>query len=420
MKFDLQRLMKAGSTWALADQMVASAGNFATALILARALPPSEFGTFALINSVCLIAFGLHANLIISPLVVMGASASAAEARIYPTVALGFTLALLPISALAVFIASVSLHREVTGLLAIFYILALQLQETTRRALLSRLRYRDALWGDAISYPGQALLVVLLFMRPGSTLNQAFALMAATSLAAAALQFWQSKAAPATWKEYRANGIAFWSVGKWLVVASITTIVAGPLVPWLLNWFHGREASAAFQAVMNVLGLANPLIVSIPTIVMPAAANFLSAHGQYTKKSLFDLAMKYVVQMELILAPWFAVLMLWPHSALMLFYGKASEYGSQTLALRIGISVYLLTVPMTVFGAVLTGSGKTKSNAAMQVSGSVASLVCAPPLIFAGGVPGAMIAETLSRGVRTFLGIKAISASEVISRAEAK
>jgi len=404
----LQRLMTAGSTWAIADQMIASAGNFVVALLLARGLPPAEFGTFVLLNSVCLIVYGFHTNLVVSPLVVFAASASAAKTRIYPTAALAFTVALLPVTALVVFLASLSLHRELTGALAILYALSWQLQETTRRALTSRLRYRDALWGDAISYLGQACIVGILTLHPGMTLNVVFLTMAATSLVAAALQCWQAGLAPATFAQLRECRTEFWTLGKWMVVVSLTSMIAGPLFPWLLNWFHGRESAAAFQAVMNVVGLVNPLIISIPAIVMPVAANFLRNPGGSPRRSLLGLAMKYVAQFELLIAPWLLILLIWPHSALIWFYGKTTAYGNQTFVLRLAVFVFVLTVPMAVFGAVLTGSGKTKSNAAMQGAGALASLLCGPLLIFAGGVTGAMMAENVSRGVRALMGIRAL------------
>jgi len=399
--------------------MVASAGNFFIALLLARKLSPADFGTFVLINAACLIVYGFHSNLIVSPLVVLGASASASKTQIYPTVALVLTLALLPVSALVVFSASAALHQEVTGLLAVIYVLAWQLQETTRRSLLSRLRYKDAIWGDSISYLGQAFIVGLLTLCTETTLNTTFAVMAATSLAAAALQAWQGKLVPMTWTQLRDCGTEFWTLGKWMVVVSLTSIAAGPLFPWLLNWFHGREATASYQAAMNVLGLANPVILSIPTIAMPPAATFLLRRSANPGRSLLGLGMKYVIQFELILAPWFTLLMLWPRTALVLFYGKASVYGSQTLALRIGVFVYILTIPMIVLGAVLTGSGKTKSNAAMQAGGAVASLVCAPPLIFAGGAIGAMLAEIVSRGVRVLLAIRSLSTAPIADGVDA-
>lgn len=418
MSVDLQRLIKSGSVWAIADQVVASGGNFAITLLLARGLAPAEFGTFVLINSACLIVFGFHANLIVSPLVVLGASASAAKSRTYSTVALMLTLALLPVSFLVVFSASASLHREVTGFLAVISILAWQLQETTRRALISKLRYRDAIWGDAISYLGQALLVGLLIMQPRFTLNETFGVMAATSVAAAAIQCWQLRLAPTTWSQLLVTGTEFWTLGKWLAVVSLTSVVAGPLFPWLLNWFRNKEAVASFQAVINVLGLANPLILSIPAIVMPTVANRMRESVGNPSKVLFNLTMRHVLWFELLLAPWLLILTVWPHVALISFYGKATAYGNQTVALRVGVLVYLLTVPMTILAAVLTGSGRTKSNAAMQGAGAVASLVCAPPLIFAGGVVGTMLAETVARGIRVWYAVRAIRRLSVVNASD--
>jgi O-antigen/teichoic acid export membrane protein len=208
-------------------------------------------------------------------------------------------------------------------------------------------------------------------------------------------------------------GTEFWKLSKWMLVASLTSIAAGPLFPWLLNWFHGREAAAAFQAVMNVVGLVNPIIVSIPAIVMPVAATYvLSPRGRQDVTSLSGLTMKYVMQFELLLAPWLLALMFWPHRLLTLFYGKATVYGAQTSTLRMGVAVYILTVPMTVLGAVLTGSGKTKGNAIMQGTGAAASLICAPPLIFAGGVGGAMLSEVVTRGVRVVAAVRLLASAQ--------
>ena len=399
----LRRLRENSSFWAIADQAFASAGNFATALLLARGLAPAEFGTYVLLSSACLVVFGFQGNLIVSPLVVLGASGNGTRTSTYLTVALLFTLAILPVSGLVLLPAAASLHRVVTGTLALLYVLSWQLQETTRRALLARFRYRDAIWGDAISYLGQALLVGFLVVRKQTTLNQAFLFMAATSLIAAALQCLQVGLTRTSWTELRVCGIEFWTLGKWLAVVSLLGVAAGPISPWLLNWFHGREAAATFQAVMNVVGLANPIILSVPGIVMPAVADCVVAGAG---RSALHAGMKYVVQFELILLPLLVVLLIWPHRALALFYGGASFYDTQTLALRIGVLVYVFTVPMIVLGAVLTGIGRTRGNASMNGVGALISLLVAPPFIYFGGAVGAMLTEVASRGARALWAFK--------------
>jgi O-antigen/teichoic acid export membrane protein len=375
-------------------------------LFLARGLQPVEFGTFALLNAVILVALSFQANVIVSPLVVLAAPASAAEFRTYTTSALGLTLALLPVTALAIFLASASLHREATGLVAIVYVFAWQLQETTRRSLTSRLRYRDAIWGDAISYLGQALLVGLLFMRPGSTLSEAFAIMGATSLVAAALQCWQARLVYVTWEQVLEAAVSFWNLGKWLAVGSAMGLALGPLYPWLVSWFHGRESAAAFQAVLNVVSITNPIILSIQAIVVPATATFLIAHDRRTNKSVLGLAMRYVLQLELVLAPVFLVLALWPHRVLALFYGKDSVYCNETIALRVAVVATMLLIPQTVLLAAFTGAGRTKRNTVVVGAGTAVALVSAPPLIFADGVVGGIVAMAISRSACVLLAIR--------------
>jgi O-antigen/teichoic acid export membrane protein len=400
--------MKSNSYWAIADQGIASAGNFATTLLLARALPPAEFGTFVLLNSACVVVLGFQGNLVSIPMVVLRASESTSRTNKHLSSALILTAFLMPISALVLLPAAASLHRLGTGMLALIFVLAWQLQETTRRALISSFRYRDAIWGDAISYVGQALLVGYLYLGKHTSLDRAYVFMAFTSLVAVALQSWQVGLARTTWSELWDSGLRFWNLGKWLAVVSLLGVAEGPISPWLLNWFHGIESAARFQAVMSVWGLAHPITSSIPAIVIPATANLLQKSEKRNGKALIELGSKYSLEYGLILAPLFIVLALWPHNILMLFYGRTSVYVTETLAMRIGIIVIIITVPMMVFDAILTGAGRTKTTASMHGAGAVASLVSSPPLIYSGGVCGAMLVEVVSRGARFLWAVRAL------------
>ena len=126
--------------------------------------------------------------------------------------------------------------------------------------------------------------------------------MAITSLVAVALQSWQVQLTPITWNELRNCGLQFWKLGKWLALVSLLSVAEGPISPWLLNWFHGRESAAQLQAVMNVLGLANPVVGSIPPVVIPATAAFLLLKENWKTRGN-DRLQKYSEQFLLILAP---------------------------------------------------------------------------------------------------------------------
>ena len=53
--------------WAVADQLLISATNFATMVLLARGLSQEAFGSFTLIYSVLLFANSLQSGLITKP-----------------------------------------------------------------------------------------------------------------------------------------------------------------------------------------------------------------------------------------------------------------------------------------------------------------------------------------------------------------
>jgi hypothetical protein len=400
----LQRrwVFKGGSAWAVADQAFVSGGNFATTLVLSRWLAPSEFGTYALINSVCIVANGFHSNLIVCPLMVFGGAEAGKARRRYPAAALTLTSMLFPLWLIAIFVAAIYLHREATGLFAVLSVLAWQIQETTRRSLFAIHRHGSAIWGDLISYPGQALLILLMMMKTRGTLNMAFLAMAVTSLAAAALQSRQVRLTAASWQECTQAGRAFWNMARWLVLSSAAGIAASPLLPWLLNWARGRSAAAEFQAVMSVLNLTNPLVLSISGIVIPAVAAAVSASGPHydTRR----VVLRYVAQFELILAPFTLAMLLWPKALLAVFFGAASPYVGQSLTLRIGAIACLLSIPLSVLQCVFAAAGKARNNAILQTGGSLPALLGAPLLVYLAGVPGAMLAETTNRAIKTILG----------------
>jgi O-antigen/teichoic acid export membrane protein len=85
---DLRRwpslLFKFGqANWTLADQVVVSGTNFATAVLVARALGIAEFGIFSLTWMVVLFAQSIQIALIVSPMMSIGPKQSADEAPPY-------------------------------------------------------------------------------------------------------------------------------------------------------------------------------------------------------------------------------------------------------------------------------------------------------------------------------------------------
>ncbi len=384
------------SLWAIPDQMLASAGNFATTLVLSRYLTPAEFGVYALVNSIVLVANGFHANLIVSPLMVLGGSERENGRRAYPGAALQLCSLLLPFWLAGLALSSAYLHCMVTGWYAFLAVVAWQYQETVRRSLFSVGSHHSALWGDLVSYPGQALAIWALMRTGHVSLNAAFGAMAVTSLLAAVLQGRQSRLRLTGRKECFVIGRDFWRIAKWLLLSSIAGFASAPLLPWLLNWARGRSEVGAFQAVYGVMNLCNPLVLSIPAIVIPAVAA--------RKRQGGSTVWRYTLLFESVMAPLLMAMLIWPRVVLAAMYGSGSPYCAEALALRIGTVACVLAVPLSVIQCVFTGEEKMRNNAAVQTLGSLVSVLLAPLLISQWGVTGTILAETVNRAMKTTLG----------------
>ena len=415
----LHRLLRSSSIWAVGDQLCVSAGNFLTSLLLARLLAPRDFGTFVLINSVFLLLNGFHANLIVAPLMVLASSSKGRTARHVFSGAILFTLLLTPFALVALCGACLHLRIFSEMLLALVALSAWQLQEAARRSLHAAQRYSASVVGDLISYPGQTLVLLWMWHDNRPSLHQVFLIMTATSLLAFLLQILQLQLSIPSLKRVYCLLARFAKLGGWLFVSSLTSVLVLPLMPWLLNGFHGREAAAGFQAAANVLGMANPLVLSIAGLVTPAAARLMASSLPNPAAQLGHLGKKYSAGFLTVLAPWFAFVLIAPHTALRLFYGSASPYLALVWSLRIGVLVYLLTVPLTVFCAILNGAGMTRKNALMQGAGAITSLICAPPLIYFSGVPGAMLATALSLSARLWISMRMLAGRPAAQRSGA-
>ena len=379
--------------WAMADQLVVSGGNFATTFVLMHLLPTASFGTYALINTVILVANGFHANMIICPLVVYGVQERDFPYRRYPTAALLFSSALFPVWLALIVATSVYLRQILPGFAAALAVLFWQFQETTRRTLFAVGQHRTALWGDIISYPMQAILIWVVMHFLHGQLGACFVVMAVTSFAAALLQAWQGRLQILSGASLLSIYNEFWTIAKWMILTSLAGFASAPLLPWLLNWARGREAVAAFQAILSIMNLTNPLVLSIPAIVIPAVAA-----GRYSVRQAF---WRYTIQFELFMAPFLFFLFFFPRWALMHLCGNHPEYFEQTTALRIGVCACLLAVPLSVLQNLFAAIKQTRNNAIVQSIGVGCSLLIAPVLVYFAGIVGTIQAEVFARLLKT-------------------
>ena len=248
---------KKRALWAMADQGVVSLGNMVTVVLLGRGLETATFGRFNVILETIFFLNSLQAALVVYPLSVRGAAVNVQRLRRFTGVSLMITMAIGGVMGLGMALAGGLTHQLVPWLLAIAAMMLWQIQETTRRGLMSHLRFQDAIWGDAISYLGQAALIGAVVFLPRLTgganaslhhisLEYVLIVMAATSAAAAALQLSQIGVGSITRRTVWKFGRRAWELGRWIVLASFVGIATGYGYTLLLAASKGDREVALF------------------------------------------------------------------------------------------------------------------------------------------------------------------------------
>jgi O-antigen/teichoic acid export membrane protein len=378
--------------WSVLDQAFVSGGNFATALVLARTLPPAEYGTFSLLYLSLFAINTVPASLIVYPLTLRGALADGAELSTLTGTAMIQTSVLALLLAPVLLLTSFFLHRpDVWPALALAMIMW-QLQESARRALLSARRTRSAVLPDALCYLGQAALILLLHTR---SLNTVFLLMAATSAVATC---WQLLLLRPAWSFSRAlaDCVYCWTLGRFILAGNVLNMIALQVPSWTLNLTSGRAVVGSYQSLLNLVGVANPIIFSANNLLIPEIARGAQQGVRAARRMMVHHGVRYGA----LLLPAFAVLLFAPHWAMALVYGARSPYLALAYILPYLAAAYLVQYLVTVAGAYEGGMSRPKSYLWIQITGTIILLAAGIPLIYRSGPFGAALALLAAAVVR--------------------
>jgi O-antigen/teichoic acid export membrane protein len=295
---DLPRLRQAAwwagkAFWAVLDQGLFAASNFVLGILLARWLSPEQFGSFAVAQSVFLLAGTLHTGLFSEPMLVFGSARHATRFPAYLDILLhahwrvtGLASLLLVCAALAFrLFASLALAGAFLGVaIASPFILFGWL---VRRACLSRLQPQWAAAGGALYLlpllTGSYALWLVGLLSPFS----AFALLGGAGLVSGLWILGQLRHAtmsadgesPSRSEVFRDH----WSYGRWAVASSGLSWIPGNLYYLLLPAFAGLEAAGALRAVSN---LVMPIMVfneALATLLLPALAAATRAKSRFNR-----------------------------------------------------------------------------------------------------------------------------------------
>jgi len=375
--------------WSVVDQGAVSAGNFLTTILVARCLLPSEYGIYALLFALMLFMIFLDSAVIVYGLSLHGAVGTEAELRSLAGGSLVLAGGLAVILGLATGTVAALFHRAFLAPWVLLALLFWQLQETTRRALMSRLRFREAVVGDALSYLGQTACIAFLFAGHRLTITSAFGAMAATSAGAALLQAFQLKLTLPDFRGAFRLLPKFWHTGRWALLVGVAQAFIGQALLWFLA-LRGMSEVASFQSILNLVRGTNPVMFAIGSVLLPTVASL-----QKDSEAGLRAARRYGVLGAVLLLPFFALIFAFPGKVLRLLYGAGSPYVGAGTGLRVLVVGSAVAYVVHVLTMYYFGLSRSDVVFRCELVAAATAVVGGFLLVTRDGVLGASIAYDL-------------------------
>ncbi|HLL90158.1 MAG TPA: polysaccharide biosynthesis C-terminal domain-containing protein [Tepidisphaeraceae bacterium] len=389
------------NVWAISDQGLISATNFATMVLTARALGPSEFGTFSLAYSALLLANILQATLVTQPHNVLAATRGGKEyVRYTTTTALSQVLIASLQAAAALAVAGVAYaqgwHAAPLLLALAPSIVAWQFQEFVRRVLYTENRHGAAFANDCVSYGGQTLVIAWLWWAGTLTGTGAMYALAVTSAIAAALGGWQLRASLGMHFDRRVL-VENWHFGKWLTGGEILQWVSSlHMYLYLAAAILGTTATGELRAAQILFGPTRVLSFYLGTVLPIRFARTLVERGDAGVHVQFLDACRKVLP---VLAAYSLVVAVFAEPLLDLMYGP--DYAGDAIVLSLYAACAFVSYCQVVFTSALTAKRQTRSVCDGYVAGAVVTVALSWWIIRWLGVAGAPTALAVSSAVIT-------------------
>ncbi len=392
----LSRKLSGSSAIALTDQLIVSAGNFLTNILVARALPSDQWGVYALLLEAILFLNSIQAAVLVYPLTVRAALMNENDVRRFSGACTILTLLMaIPLGALLIGYGKLNGAAQIAVWAALAQTLW-QCQEILRRTMLARGGFARALAGDIISYMGQALLIWLLIWGHTHNLGHIFAAMALTSLAASAIQGGQLKIRLTGLRGTFQIAASFWRMGRWVLLSTLSMFCSGVVCSYALTHWHGKQSMGEYAALGNLMRLANPWMITLSTLIVPAVA-------VANERSGLNAARRATIRLAsgggAMLVPYWALLYIFPEWCIVKMYPAQAEYHHLVPELRLFVASSIVTMLNIAVIAMFNGLHRSRRAMVGQLSGAVASLLVTIPLTYEYGLRGILFGTLASNSV---------------------
>jgi O-antigen/teichoic acid export membrane protein len=395
------RRLGSGLIGGLTDQAVVSFGNFALGVGLARILPVTEYGVYAVSMSYLLFLNSLHQAFIVYPLSVQAADASQARYRHLLNIAGILT----PLCAL-LFLPVLGVALWTMGRLHLLPVLFLalvgwQMQEVLRRGLLARAAHGWAILLDGVRY--LTPLAVIMFLGPRLSTAGIFLIVAVLSAMAALPLLPSISRTPDSLFGGLTNEItAHWRMAAPVLAANFLSAFTTQWFLWLFAWQRLPQNAAILVALTNIVAIASPVMLGAENILVPEIAR---NRARLTFEALIRLVGRNCLFCLSLVAPFFLLVALWPATALRLLYGPTTIYALHPEALEMLAGVYVCYLISYILGATLRGYRAGSATLRMQIYPALLGVTLGTWLTLRYGVDGAALASLLAGLVRVGTGL---------------
>lgn len=385
-------------SWTLVDQVVVSVGSFAVNVTLARLLLPPDYGTFAAVVAALLLLQMVNLTTVMYPATLrMAAEAAEREHVIGCALVIAGATTCAMSAVITVGMAAFGDAGSIPEVVGWF--VAWQMQEALRRLLFADLRYRAAIIGDAISYLGQAAAVGALALADALTLRAVFVVLALTSLFGAAVQSVQV-GIPRRFPRGLAQHVREdWTLGYWSLIGSVVAGLRFQLLLWFVGVGFGRAELGAFQAVLNVANVVNPVSTAVCNVVPQVTARSAARGWAVAWRA----SRVYALWGLLPTASYSMVAFAAPTMVLRIFYGDASPYVAEASSVRIFALAIVLAYAGEVAVSFTHGLGIPRAGWLVNIVSLVAVLLTFMAFQDRLGWRAAVLAAAFGQAVRLLL-----------------
>jgi O-antigen/teichoic acid export membrane protein len=394
----------------VADQGLSSGANFGVSLLLARWLPPSEYGAFALTFAVFLFATGVHTALILEPMAVIGPGSYEERLPSY----LGAILWMhggMGLAMTAIFATSAAVLSAADGRLSP----AMAAMSMAAPCILLFWLFRRACYLTGrpfLAVKGSSLYAAVLLCGLGClrvservSAGSVFLLMGAASVVAS-LSFLRGLGVrlpdlvgPRPCACLREAIIRHWAYARWSLATTVMYWMASSVYLPLVGMLAGLPAVASYRAAENLLLPMNQTLTALGLLLLPwlSKQNIVRGRGYLrataVKVALLASCMAGLYALAALIAgPWLI----------------GSVYGDQySSCLKIipylGATLVLRAIGDTGFGIASRAAGRPDLLFWTTAASAVATLTVGLGLVRRSGAVGAAVGCLASSAVSCIL-----------------